>query len=1137
MCRPIVRLAAATLLLAYAAPLPAAEIRLPRHPDYSDGRIVFSYLGDLWLVNDDGTNPRRLTVHPARDAHPKFSPDGKWIAFSSNRYGNDDVFVMPATGGTAKRLTYHSAPDTVVAWSRDSKRVVFSSARGRVYGGIPSLYDVPVDGGPEQPLPTDWGTFASYSPDGRQLAFNRHPAPWFRKHYRGSYSADLWLCDLDSKTSRKLLDANLPDEEKPNNLWPMFGKDAVFFVSDRATQAKAGSPEVLKSVNNIWKLPLTGEPPMQVTHHTSGSLFWPSISADGRTLVYEENFGLRKLDVSNGNGQPVEVKIDIVSDERENNLEAKTLASEADAYHLSPSGKRAVISVEGELFTVATDKGDPHRLTKTPGARDTSPQWSPDGKWIAFVSDESGREEVWLCDERGGQMKKVSDSDSEKGLPVWSPDSKALLYPASDKKLYKYMVDGDKTDVLVGGDAIEFGNMAVSRPQWSPDGKWVSYAKSDATLLPHVFVIPAAGGKERRITGQDSYSDTNAFWTADGKHIVYLSGMDVGNIGAPNRNDTAQIFSVSLVPEDRPASEKGVDSEADAATVPPARPARQAGDETPARATPPKVDVKIDFDHLDRRARQITRSADTINGMALTPDGKSVAFVTNGVEGGRPVNSIWTATLDGERVTRVTQSSSPADDEGGPPAPGRGGFGGGYNGLQFAKDGRTLYYRQGRGIYAQTIGGGAPTTGDAAAARTGARRAPTESAGSADAAGGAKRVAFTLKVEIDQAARRKQVFGESWRVMKNRFYDPAMHGVNWDEMKTRYEPLLPHVADQADLYDVVNMMIGEINASHTGISGGAGGGRGRGRGADSEGDSTRFPGVDLEPKGGYWMVTHVYRHGPADKDYIKIKAGDYVLAIDGQPMTADDDIWKPLTAAGPRVELLVNSRPAKDGAWTVKITPVSQTAFTNLQYEKWVDDRRAYVDKLSGGEIGYLHIRQMNEGSLRQFEKDLAAQGRKRALIIDQRFNPGGNIDQELLEILGQKQYQYTRQRDSVKVPRPLRGFFGPMVVMENERSTSDAEVFPDGFKTLKLGKVVGVTSYGAVIGTGSFTLMDGSALRTPGSGLWNVNGTNLENYGVPPDVVVDNTPDDFLKDHDAQIEKAVEVLKEEIKAAAKTHR
>jgi tricorn protease len=317
------------------------------------------------------------------------------------------------------------------------------------------------------------------------------------------------------------------------------------------------------------------------------------------------------------------------------------------------------------------------------------------------------------------------------------------------------------------------------------------------------------------------------------------------------------------------------------------------------------------------------------------------------------------------------------------------------------------------------------------------------------------------------------------------------------------------------------------NASHTGIS--AGGRRG-GRGPRG-GNATRYPGFELEADGtGYYKVTHVYKHGPADKDYVKVKAGDYVLAIDGEPLKAGDNYWKRYAdAPGRRLEFLVNSKPTADGAWTAKITPVSAFQQGTLEYEKWVADRRALVDKLSGGTVGYLHIRQMNEPSLRKFERDLTELHHKKALIIDQRFNPGGGIDQELLQILQQRQYQYTRVRDSVHVTRPLRGFFGPMVVMENERSTSDAEVFPDGFRTLKLGKVVGVTTYGAVIGTGAYQLMDGSSIRTPSSGLWNVNGTNLENNGVVPDVYVDNTPEDFLKGRDAQIEKAVEVLKEQL--------
>lgn len=1116
---------AGLVVLLLAASASAVEVKLARHPDYHNGKIVFSYLGDLWLVNEDGSSPQRLTVHKARDIHPRFSPDGKWIAFSSNRYGNYDVFVMPATGGKATQLTFHSAPDTVVGWSRDSRRVVFQSSRGLMFPGIPNLYEVSVTGGLEEPLPTDWGFWGSYSPDGKRFAFNRHPMVWSRKHYRGSYCADLWVMDVDKHTYKKVLDDKLADDMKPNNFWPMYANGEIYFVSDRDVMGKAGSPEVLKSTNNIWKVNDEGGPAVQVTHHKSGNLFWPALSSDGKIIVYEENFSLWKLDTATG--QSTEVKIDITSDDQDNNLETLTVNSEADTYHLSPSTRRAVISTHGELFTIATDRGDIRRLTQTPSVRETQPHWSPDAKWIAFVSDQSGREEVWLCDEVGGKLKKISNSDSQKTQLTWSPDSKSLLFTGSDKKLYRYDLEGEKMTVVATGEVVGFGGSALMNPQWSPDGKWIAYTKSSLTLLPHVYVIPSEGGQEKRITDEDSYSDSNALWTPDGKRLVYLAGADVGNIGQAGRS-TAQLYTVSLLPEDKDPASRSVDSEADAAAADrAARPTtpRRDGD---AAATPPEV--KIDFNRIGRRARQLTRSGDAVGSVAVTPDSRSVIFVTTGTEGGRNVTSIWSVSMDGERTTRVTQSTRGADDAEGPPQRGRGGPGG-FSSLQFSKDGRSLYYHQGRGIYAVSLGGdtgGAatpPATGGAPAGRGGGRAAaPAAPAG--ETATGARRISFTAKVEIDRRAERKQVFDEAWRVMKYRFYDAQMHGVDWNKARATYEPLLEHVADQEELHDLVNIMIGELNASHTGISGGGFGGD-----AAAERTVTRHPGFDLEAdKSGYYRVTHVYKNGPADKDYVKVSVGDFILAVDDHPLKSGDNYWKHFTTMpGSRLEFTVNSKPAAEGAWKTKITPITATALGTLQYDKWVADRKAMVDRLSGGEIGYLHIRQMNEGSLRKFERDLAENHLKKALIIDQRFNPGGGIDQELLEILQQRQYQYTKVRDSVQVTRPLRAFFGPMVVMENERSTSDAEVFPDGFRTLKLGKVVGVTTYGAVIGTGSYTLMDGSTIRTPSSGLWNVKGTNLENYGVPPDVYVDNTPEDFIKGRDAQIEKAVEVLKSQL--------
>lgn len=1093
----------------FATTAAAAEIKLIRHPDYHEGQIVFSYLGDLWLVKEDGSQSRRLTVHPSRDIHPRFSPDGKWIAFSSNRYGNNDVFLIPAQGGTAKRLTYHAAPDTVVGWSRDSKRIIFNSARGRVYPGIPSLYEVPIDGSLEQPVTADWGWWGSYSPDGQRFAFNRHPMVWWRKHYRGSYAADLWVLDVPTTSFKKLVDADLPDEQKPNNFWPMFGRNEIYFVSDRNVMAKAGAPEVLKSVNNIWKVQADGGAPVQITHHTSGSLFWPSISSDGRTIVYEENHGLWKLDVDSGKSS--EIKLDIVSDDKENNHETLTVQNEADSFHLAPSGKRAVISTKGELFTIATDKGDVRRLSQTPSAREGLPAWSPDGQWIAYVSDRSGRDEVWVCDEQGGKQKRISDSDSQKSQLAWSPDSKALLYAGSDKKLHKHALATGKTSVVIQGEVIGFGGAAVTNAQWSPDGKWIAYTKMDTSLLPHVYVVSAEGGAERRITDADSYSDSNAHWSPDGKYLVYLTGIDVGNIGQAGRS-TAQLVAVALTPEEKNPSDQGVDTEAEAKGV----------NRRPTPAAESKPDVKIQFEGIARRTHQLTRSADSISTLAVGR-GNLVAFATSGTEGGRRVQSLWTISIAGERLTRVAQSTPSSSEEEAPPTRG---FGGGFGSLQFSADARSLFYRQGSNIYTVSLGG--PSTGGstetAQAPSPGRGTATAQRTGGTGSPGTPRRIDFTARVEVDRRAERKQVFEESWRVMKHRFYDADMHGVDWNKMKAAYEPLLAHASDQEEMHDIVSEMIGELNASHTGISAGARAGRGA--------TQTRFPGFELEAdSSGYYKVAHLYKNGPADHDYVKLKAGDYLVAIDGAPVKAGDNYWKHYASApGTKIEFTVNSKPSNDGAWTTKVTPASSVQQATLEYERWVADRRAMTDKLSAGAVGYLHIRQMNEPSLRKFERDLAMLHSKKALIIDQRFNPGGGIDQELLQILQQRQYQYTRVRDSIHVTRPLRGFFGPMVVMENERSTSDAEVFPDGFRTLKLGKVVGVTTYGAVIGTGAYQLMDGSTIRTPSSGLWNVKGTNLENYGVPPDVYVDNTPADFLKGRDAQLEKAVEVLQQELK-------
>jgi tricorn protease len=1100
------------LALAFAASIASAkQVRIPRNPDYHNGKIAFSYLGDIWVANEDGSNPKRLTVHPARDIFPRFSPDGKWIAFSSNRYGNYDVFVIPAAGGEAKQLTFHTAADTVVGWSRDSRRVIFVSARGLLYPGSPNLYEVAVEGGLEQPLPTDWGSWGSYSPDGKKLAFNRHPATWWRKHYRGSYAADLWVYDSEKKSYRMLLDEQTPDNQKPNNFWPLYGNGEIYFVSDREVTATAGAPAAMGSANNLWKIPEGGGKPVQLTHFRDGSLFFPSLSSDGKTIVFEENFGIWKLDTATGKAG--EVKIDIASDDKENNFEVLTVHGDLDEYDLSPSSRRAVISTHGEIFTIATERGDVTRVTNSYW-RDTRPVWAADGKRIAFISDQSGRDEVWVCDVDGANMKKVSDADTEKPSVSWLPDSKNILYTASDHKLYVVSADGGASRVLASNDSG-----SISQPGISPDGKWVAYAKADHDFRQHVYIVAVAGGEARRFGDDDLFSAFDPRFTPDGKKLIFLGGYVQGG-SATLRENNASLFSVSLTKEEKDPMSRDIDDE-DAA--------RAAEREQRERAVPLRggqepraVEVKIDFEGLERRVRQVTRLSENIFSAVPAPDSRSYAFAAQAENEGRPGSALYIVQENGEQVRRITQSQPAGDEEGG----GGGIFSGPINSIEFSRDGRTIYFREGRGLWSVGVGGAASGVPEVAAAAPAGRGAAAAAGGEGGAAGGGarRRVNFAVHVEVDNREERRQVFGEAWRIMKNRFYDPKMHGADWSKMRSVYEPLLADVGDREELQNVILQMIGEMNASHTGISGGG----------EQQRDviQTRYPGFELAADAsGSYKVSYIYKRGPADHDYAKIHLGDVVLAVNGAPLKSGENYWRLYNLApGRKFEFTVNSSPKPDGAWKTRIEPVSGGAFGTLQYEKWVEERRQIVEKLSGGTIGYLHIRQMNQPALRKFERDLADNRFKKALIIDQRFNPGGGIDQELLEILQQHQYQYTRNRDSIDLTRPQRAFFGPMVVMQNERSTSDAEVFPDGFRTLGLGKTVGVTTYGAVIGTGAYRLMDGSMLRTPGTGLWSISGQNLENYGVPPDVWVDNTPADWAAGRDAQVEKAVQVLKEELK-------
>jgi tricorn protease len=1092
-----------------------AQSRLLRHPSYYKGKIAFSYLGDIWVASENGSAATRLTDNTAREIYPRFSPDGQWIAFSSNRDGNYDVYVMPAAGGKPRQLTFHSADDNVVGWSADGTKIVFSSMRGNgVFPTIPTLWEIPAEGGIEAPIQTDWGAWASYSPDGKKMAFTRHPAPWSRKHYRGSYAADLWVEDLNSKMFTHLGDADY----KGNMLWPMYAANGeIYFVSNETPSEKNikfGGPEVMKSVNNIWKISDKGGKAVQVTHHEDGNLFFPSISADGRTIVYEDNFGLWKLDTSTGKN--AEVRIDIKTDPKENETELVTINNEAESFSLSPSNKRAAIGAHGEIFTIATDRGEPQRVSDTPW-REQDPRWSPDGKWIAFVSDRTGRQEVYIADELGKNTKKLSNVECDKNTLTWAPDSKSLVWSGSDHKLRRVEIDSAKEEILASGEA---GN--IQNPQFSPDGKFLSYAKQDKLLRAHVWVKELATGQEHMIGGDEFLISNGAKWTADGKKILFLGGVGAAGVAQLSR-PTNQLYSVALTPIDKDPSDRGIDTEAQAEAEQETAPAGRGG-----RGNAQAVQVHIVWDGINRRITQLTHTPSPVSMVVPSPDSHTYLFSSAGGAAEPEAGSgpaYYTINEDGTGLTRLN-TSIPDGGRGRGGRGGAGGFGGG-NEPQWARDSRAIYYLSGSGLYTLAI---TPAAASDTAAGRGGRggRGGTVPAAAATGAS-ARRITFALRMQIDIPAERREVFEEAWRVMKNRFYDANMHGANWAAAKDTYESLLPYIDDTEELHNVIMEMIGDMNASHTGISGGT---RLPGQPAE-ERMQTRYPGFDLAPDAsGYYKVSYIYRKGPADHDFVKLGVGNFVLAVNDKELKTSENYWQVFNVLpGRKFEFLVNSKPSTDGAWPVSIDPLTPQQFGDLEYARWVEDRKEMVGKLTNGEIGYLHIRAMDAPSLTKFQADLLENQDKKALIIDERFNGGGGIDQELLEILNQrKAYQHTRGRDSLDVNRPGQAFFGPMVVLQNERSASDAEMFPDGFRALGLGKLVGVPTSGQVIGTGAFTLLDGSSLRTPGSGVFTATGQNMENYGVPPDVLVDNTPADFLSGHDRQVEKAIEVLRSEMK-------
>jgi len=1004
-------------------------IRFARTPDIApDGKqVAFSYLGDIWTVEAIGGVARPVTLHEAHDINPVFSPDGKWIAFSSNRHGQYDVFVIPAVGGKPRRLTYDSAPDMVTGWTPDGKRVVFSSPRSTAYPPSLDSYTVAVEGGPERRLPLFEGKEAHFGPGGL-VAFVRGPGTWYRRGYRGSSNDDIWIGRADGSAAKQLTRF---DGQDGSPMWSPDGRK-LYYVTEQGS--KTGCANIV--VQNLGPGSVPEGPIRRLTAHDDDTVRRARISGNGEWIVYECGADLWVVGTKVGS-RPRKLAIEVNADDKLNTERTVTFSRDATGFALNPDEDAAVLTVQGELFLLPLpDGGKATRLTNSP-AFDHSASFSPDGKSLLFLSDRSGQEDIYrleaddpehpdLRKAHKFQVRRLTDTPEPELAPRFSPAGDRIAFLRSGK-LWTMKPDGTEQKPLTD-------DTQVFDYDWSPDGKRLVYARMDGSFASELFIAAADGSSPpRNVTRYATYNG-DVTWSRTGGKIGFIG----------HRRGVYAPFVLSL---QKPGTPGGPH--------------------------------EIDWDDIHLRVERASSMA--ADSAAISPDGKQIAF-RHSVNG----DDLWVASSTGSSVTRVTTSGqSPRN-------------------IRWAyKTTNLVYFLSGTGeLKSIRVGPGLSTEPN--------------------------KVPFQAKMTVRRDEEFAEMFVQAWRALADSFYDPHHHGTDWKAVRTRYQPLVEHVALKEDLYALISLMLGELNASHLGISGQL----------PTPDEWTADLGLlfDENYPGPGLKVLEVLKRGPADKRGLNIKPGDVILAIDRVELTDSVNVSQLLNnKAGEGVLLDVTGDP-KDpkSKRRIEVIAASRDRISQLMYDRWVRLNAEAVARTSGGQVGYIHIPSMDDAGLEAFVRSLYSDHfDKQALVIDVRYNSGGFTHDQVLNYLAGKEHTFFRQRDGgegLVLRNYDRKWTKPLVVLTNNRSYSDAEIFPHAFRVLGLGKIVGQATGGLVIGTTSTRLIDGSTFRIPRTGVFTNQGVNMEKQGVVPDVPVEITPDDWRKGIDTQLLKAVEVVQADVK-------
>ncbi|HEY1337483.1 MAG TPA: PDZ domain-containing protein [Bryobacteraceae bacterium] len=1086
------------LIFAFCALAAAAtasdEPLLLQKPALSKTDIVFVYAGDLWRVARDGGDAARLTGGAGSETDPFFSPDGSRIAFTGEYDGNIDVFVVAASGGVPKRLTWHPAPDRVLGWTPDGKRIIFTSPR-TAYSGFGEMFTVPAEGGVEEKLPLPSGYQASMSPDGRSIAYEpigKAFTMW--KRYRGGQTARIWLASLADSSIVKVPRTN------SNDFNPMWAGDRVYFLSDRNGPVTLFYYDVkTKAVHEAV---------------ANQGLDLKSASLGPDAIVYEQFGGISLYDLKTGKTRPVAIRVQ--GDFPELRTKFANVGRRLTSPTVSPTGARAVFMARGEIITVPAEKGDARNLTNTPGIMERDPQWSPDGKSIAYLSDESGEYALHVRPQNGaGETKKIPLKAGFYRLPRYSPDSKKMALVDSFARLWYLDLETGK-QMVVNQDTYQMRDGDIAGA-WSPDSKWLAYSKVLPNELSAIFLYSLADGKSTQVT--DGFSDAaNPVFDKDGKYLYFTASTNAGeslglDIHAVGRSSTSSIY-LAVLDKTQPSpfapesdEEKAADEKKPAdAPKPDAAQATSPDAAKSAEAPKPKAaapDVKVDLDGIDQRILSVPMPARRYAALQVAKAGTLLALESPaGAFDGPP-------TPPGMIVHRYDLKTRKADV----PLSN-------VNGFQMSAGGEKALYRQGENWMIASLRPMA--TGPAGAATPPPTPPP--------AGQGALKTA-DIEIRVDPVEEWKQMYREAWRVERDWFYDRNLHGLDVKEAEKKYEPYLRSVASRGDLTYLFQEMLGNITVSHMGTGGGDT--------PEVKRVQTGLLGADYEVQNGRYRFSRVYGgenwnpqlRAPLTQPGVNVKAGEYLLAVNGRDVRPPENVYSFFEGlADKSVMLRVGPDPGGAGARDVTVVPVASEA--RLRNLAWIEENRRKVDQMSGGKIAYIYMPDTANGGLAAFNRYFYAQIGKQAAIVDERFNAGGLLATDIAEILNRKPLSAAANRVGSDLIQP-QGIFGPKVMIINERAGSGGDAMPWYFRRAGVGKLIGTRTWGGLVGmAGGPPLMDGGFVGAPSSGIYNplTGEWEVENIGVPPDIEVEQDPALIRKGRDPQLEKAVEVVLEEMK-------